>query len=71
MKYLICENKDQLVHDIILLAGHEHFGYKRSEDTLSYYWCHFKIPNDDYAVTTVINMGVGNPPGFYHFSAAS
>jgi AraC-like DNA-binding protein len=28
---------------IILLAGHEHFGFKESDDKLSYYWCHFRI----------------------------
>jgi AraC-like DNA-binding protein len=97
MKYLICENEDQLVHVssgqllsedgfihkrrnldtfvilictkgklyiaqddrryvleenqyIILLAGHEHFGYKESDDALSYYWCHFKIQNDKYNI---------------------
>jgi AraC-like DNA-binding protein len=36
---------------IILFAGHEHFGFKESEDELSYYWCHFKISgNDKYKI---------------------
>ncbi|MDR2376325.1 MAG: AraC family transcriptional regulator [Treponema sp.] len=49
--------KDQY---LILFKGTEHFGHHASSGPLSYYWCHFKIPNDDYAVTTVINMGGGD-----------
>jgi AraC-like DNA-binding protein len=32
---------------IILFAGHEHFGFKESENALLYYWCHFKISGND------------------------
>lgn len=33
---------------IILFAGQRHFGYKPSEEPLSYYWTHFTIPDPDY-----------------------
>jgi len=35
---------------LILFAGHEHEGYLESEGAVSYYWCHFKIKNDDYKI---------------------
>jgi AraC-like DNA-binding protein len=37
-QYILTENQY-----IILFAGHEHFGYKESNDKLSYFWCHFRI----------------------------
>ncbi|MDR0584400.1 MAG: AraC family ligand binding domain-containing protein [Treponema sp.] len=35
---------------LILFKETEHFGHLASPGPLSYYWCHFKIPNDDYTV---------------------
>ncbi|MDR1470844.1 MAG: AraC family transcriptional regulator [Spirochaetaceae bacterium] len=37
-RYTLTENQY-----IILFAGHEHFGFKESENALLYYWCHFRI----------------------------
>ncbi len=33
---------------IILFAGQHHYGYKPSEEPLSYYWTHFTIRDPDY-----------------------
>jgi AraC-like DNA-binding protein len=35
---------------IILFAGHEHYGYRESDGTLTYCWCHFRIKDDDFSV---------------------
>ncbi|MDR3597805.1 AraC family transcriptional regulator [Clostridium sp.] len=33
---------------IILFPSHTHYGYKKSEGGLSYYWCHFQITSNEY-----------------------
>jgi AraC-like DNA-binding protein len=33
---------------IILFPFHTHYGYKKSEGKLSYYWCHFQITSNEY-----------------------
>lgn len=33
---------------IILFPFHTHYGYKKSEGNLSYYWCHFRITSAEY-----------------------
>ena len=33
---------------IILFPSHTHYGYKKSEGRLSYYWCHFQITSNEY-----------------------
>jgi YesN/AraC family two-component response regulator len=35
---------------IILFADHEHYGYKESENTLAYFWCHFEVKNNNYKI---------------------
>jgi AraC-like DNA-binding protein len=35
---------------IILFAGHKHFGFKKSEGSLSYFWCHFKAWQNKYQI---------------------
>jgi AraC-like DNA-binding protein len=45
VQYILTENQY-----IILLAGHEHFGYQESSSELSYYWCHFLFENNDYHI---------------------
>jgi YesN/AraC family two-component response regulator len=35
---------------LILLAGHRHRGFKKCETPVSYYWCHFKMKEDDYRI---------------------
>jgi YesN/AraC family two-component response regulator len=44
-QYTLTENQY-----IILFAGYEHFGFKESEEELSYYWCHFRISEDKYSI---------------------
>ncbi|MDR0645326.1 MAG: AraC family ligand binding domain-containing protein [Treponema sp.] len=41
-RYTLTENQY-----IVLFAGHEHFGFKESGEELSYYWCHFKISENN------------------------
>ena len=42
-KYELTPNKF-----VILFPSHTHYGYKKSEGNLSYYWCHFKITSNGY-----------------------
>ncbi|MDR3174004.1 MAG: AraC family transcriptional regulator [Treponema sp.] len=35
---------------IILFADHEHYGYRRYGDYLSYYWCHFRVQGDRFRI---------------------
>lgn len=42
-KYELTPNKF-----IILFPSHTHYGYKKSEGKLSYYWCHFQITSNGY-----------------------
>lgn len=35
---------------IILFPGAEHYGYLPSTPGLSYYWCHFRLKNNDYKI---------------------
>lgn len=42
-KYELTPNKF-----VILFPSHTHYGYKKSEGNLSYYWCHFQIPSSKY-----------------------
>ncbi|MDR2070079.1 MAG: AraC family ligand binding domain-containing protein [Treponema sp.] len=35
---------------IILFAGHEHYGYRECGDSISYYWCHFRIRDDRFRI---------------------
>ena len=44
-RYTLAENQY-----LILFAGHEHFGFMESGEGLSYYWCHFRIPEDRYSI---------------------
>ncbi|MDR2483940.1 MAG: AraC family transcriptional regulator [Treponema sp.] len=44
-RYTLTENQY-----IILFAGYEHFGFKESEEELSYYWCHFRISEGNYRI---------------------
>ncbi|MDR2072184.1 MAG: AraC family transcriptional regulator [Spirochaetaceae bacterium] len=44
-RYTLTENQY-----IILFARYEHFGFKESEEELSYYWCHFKISDEKYRI---------------------
>jgi YesN/AraC family two-component response regulator len=39
--------KDQFM---ILFPGYRHFGYKKSEEQLKYYWCHFYIKPEQYQI---------------------
>ena len=36
---------------LILFPGYRHFGYKRSESILSYYWCHFWVNDNSIIVS--------------------
>lgn len=42
-KYKLTPNKF-----IVLFPFHTHYGYKKSEGNLSYYWCHFQITSNKY-----------------------
>jgi AraC-like DNA-binding protein len=33
---------------LILFAGYEHAGFRKSDGMVSYYWCHFRIRNNNY-----------------------
>ena len=35
---------------LLLFPGMQHLGYKASQGHLSYYWCHFKIQQDNYRI---------------------
>lgn len=35
---------------LLLFSGHEHGGISHSDSELSYYWCHFKIPDSNFSV---------------------
>lgn len=45
-KYELNENEF-----LVMFPGHEHYGWKESTKTVSYYWCHFKI-NKPYKLLT-------------------
>jgi AraC-like DNA-binding protein len=46
-KYILSKNQY-----LILFPGYRHYGYKQSEDILSYFWCHFYIPEGKYRILT-------------------
>lgn len=35
---------------IVLYPGMRHFGFRPSDGNLNYYWCHFSIPKENYAL---------------------
>jgi AraC-like DNA-binding protein len=37
-------------HFITLFAGHEHYGYRKSDQSLTYCWCHFKMKDDGFNI---------------------
>lgn len=61
---------------IILFAGERHYGYKASEESLSYYWTHFTIPDPDckyYSASSLKkNMEIWNAwPAQTHFTMSN
>jgi AraC-like DNA-binding protein len=44
-RYVLGENQF-----ITLFAGHEHYGYRKSDQNLTYCWCHFRMKDDDFSV---------------------
>jgi AraC-like DNA-binding protein len=48
---------------IILFAGHEHYGYRKCDGYILYYWCHFRVQNagfriiDDAGMTEIFEIG--------------
>ncbi|MDR1972709.1 MAG: AraC family ligand binding domain-containing protein [Treponema sp.] len=49
---------------IILFAGHEHYGYRKCDEGLSYYWCHFRMQEDKYCIISGDEMGGGGDVAF-------
>jgi AraC-like DNA-binding protein len=41
-------------HYLVLFADYDHGGFKKSDGLVSYYWCHFRIKNNNYRV---VNRG--------------
>ena len=35
---------------LLLFSDHEHYGYKESNTPVSYYWCHFKVSDNNYQI---------------------
>ncbi|MDR0731706.1 MAG: AraC family transcriptional regulator [Treponema sp.] len=35
---------------LVLFAGHEHYGFKYSEEPVTYYWCHFSVTDNAYRI---------------------
>jgi AraC-like DNA-binding protein len=35
---------------IILFPGYEHYGYRECDGYISYYWCHFRVPEDRFRI---------------------
>ena len=51
--YIAQDNRQFILKEnqyLILYADHEHYEYKKSNTPVSYYWCHFKVPNDNYRI---------------------
>jgi YesN/AraC family two-component response regulator len=44
-KFILHENEY-----IILFSGYEHLGFQKSKDEVSYFYCHFKTPEDNYRI---------------------
>jgi len=42
---------------LLLFPGIQHLGYKASQGHLSYYWCHFKIHQDNYRIVNQEELG--------------
>jgi AraC-like DNA-binding protein len=55
IKYTLKENQY-----LLLFSGHEHFGYKKTEGKLSYYWCHFRVEQNDYRILSQDNIFLKN-----------
>jgi AraC-like DNA-binding protein len=54
---------------LILFAGHEHLGFKKSETPVSYYWCHFRAERDEYRIVNRSELFmIFNPSMENHFS---
>jgi AraC-like DNA-binding protein len=41
---------------IILFAGHEHYGYRKCGEAISYYWCHFRIQGERFRIIDTDEM---------------
>jgi AraC-like DNA-binding protein len=59
---------------IVLFAGHEHYGYRKCDGYISYYWCHFRVQDgrfriiNDAGMTALFEGKSGNSNGGGHFS---
>jgi hypothetical protein len=57
---------------IILFAGHEHYGYRKCDGYISYYWCHFRVRDERFRIVNNDEMagifaGGGGGGGFKKF----
>lgn len=51
---------------LILFPGQEHYGWKESEQALSYYWCHFQVENQQYQLLKEADLKKLSPLSGYY-----